>query len=90
MTRVRVVVLGAITTVLIFASSMVLASQPRDDGIDSAGPVIRGGIGHSLKKSPNTLTGDDFGRLIGASGAGDESLTRDMMLGKCSDLNSVP
>jgi len=50
MTRVRVVALGAITTVLIFASSMVLASQPRDAGIDSAGPVIRGGIGHSLKK----------------------------------------
>lgn len=50
MTRVKVVALGALTTVLIFASSMVLAGQPRDDGIERPGPAIGGGLGHALKK----------------------------------------
>jgi len=50
MTRTRRLVLGVITTAMVLASSLVLASQPADDEARRDRPVPGGGLGHNLKR----------------------------------------
>lgn len=50
MTRIKLVTLSAITTIMILGSSLVIASQPRADGVQADRPVVGGGLGHALKK----------------------------------------
>ena len=50
MIRIRLVAIGAITTLLVLGSSLMLASQPSDEASQSGDPAISGGLGHYLKK----------------------------------------
>ena len=50
MTRIKLLALSAIAIAMILGSSLVIASQPADDGVQSSGPRIGGGSGHALKK----------------------------------------
>lgn len=50
MTRIKLLALGAMTTLMILGSSLVIAAQPTDDEAGSGGPVIGGGLGRSLKR----------------------------------------
>jgi len=50
MTRIRLVTLSAVLTIMILASSLVIAGQPHGDDVGSGRPAVGGGLGHNLKK----------------------------------------
>jgi len=50
MLRIRLMVAGTIATLLFVGSSLVFASPPNDGAVRGNGPVIGGGLGHSLKR----------------------------------------
>ena len=50
MTRMKLLALSAIATIMILGSSLVIASQPADEAGQDDGPVAAGGLGRNLKK----------------------------------------